>query len=309
MWPGNLFLFAKLRLCVLVLNLESYKIELFKPVAEQANLDISKVDFSRNDLFRKITLPKKLSLDLCYLIGAHIGDGSMNIYRRYGRVDYNWKCCGHPLNDRNWYDNVLVKLYKNLFNLPLSPKTGSDGTYFVAFRSKVILGFYNRVIGLPFGKKSGTISIPKIILASNLQNILACISGVFDTDFCIRFKRQNKNVHHYPIVDIKTKSLSLVQTISSILDRIKISYSTGDCSNFDVRVGKVCEKYFLTISGKKNVTKWFELIGSRNLNHLSKYLIWRKFGFCPPKLNLSERQKILDGTTNPVSYYNGDRGI
>jgi len=82
-------------------------------------LDSSKISYSWKDSVKGIILPKEISTDLCYVIGAHIGDGSMNIYRRPGQVDYYYNCTGHQINDRKWYDNVLIPLKKKLFNLDL----------------------------------------------------------------------------------------------------------------------------------------------------------------------------------------------
>ena len=38
--------------------------------------DLSKVEFSRNDLRLEIKVPKKLTKELAYYIGIHVGDGT-----------------------------------------------------------------------------------------------------------------------------------------------------------------------------------------------------------------------------------------
>jgi len=35
-------------------------------------------------------------------------------------------------------------------------------------------------------------------------------------------------------------------------------------------------------------------IGFNNPVHITKYQIWKKFGFCPPNTNLQHRIRILD---------------
>ena len=57
------------------------------------------------------------------------------------------------------------------------------------------------------------------------------------------------------------------------------------------------------VDGGINVNKWFEIIGSNNPKHITKYLIWKKHGFCPTKTNLKERRKILKGKIDVYSYY------
>ncbi|MDD5148510.1 MAG: LAGLIDADG family homing endonuclease [Candidatus ainarchaeum sp.] len=265
--------------------------------------DTTIIGFSGKDLIKKIILPKEISLDLCYVIGAHIGDGSMNRYVYPKQIDYRCSCCGHQINDRKWYETVLIPLYKKLFNLKLVGKKCSDGTYAIQFRSKAIVTFYNKCMGLPLGSKSTIVDIPKIVLDSGLESTLACISGVFDTDFYLGFKNKNKTVHSYPVIDLRTNSPYLAKTISNVLNKIGISNSTGPTKQFDKRNGKISEEYYVTTRGRKNVDKWFELIGSRNPNYFSKYLIWKKFGFCPPNLSYPERKEVLEGRKNPLDFY------
>ena len=271
-------------------------------------LDTSKVTFSRNDLGKGITLPNMLSVDLCYLIGAHIGDGSMNIYSRSTARDYYYRCCGHQINDLPWYDSVLIPLIKKLFNLKLKAKNCSDGTYSISFRSKAVVNFYNKCCELPFGKKSEIISIPKVVLDSGIGHMLACISGIFDTDFYLGFKNKNNTVHSYPFIELNVKSKPLVETISNILNKIGISNSITSSKRFDKRFGKTIEMHSVTTRGRKNINRWFELIGSRNPNYLSKYFIWKKFGFCPPNLNYNQRKEILNGNRNPLDFYKNSSG-
>jgi len=267
-------------------------------------LDTSGVVFSGKDLVKGIILPLELSIDLCYVVGAHIGDGSMNIYHSDRRTDYYYKCGGHQTNDKSWYDNVLVPLKKKLFNLQLSAKNYPDGTYAIQFRSKAVVCFYSKCLGLPLGNKCEKADIPKIILNAGLPYALSCISGIFDTDFTIAFKNKNNTVHAYPLIELKTKSACLVKTISKILNCVQIPHSTGDCSRFDKRFGKIIESHSLTISGRANIARWFDIVGSRNPNYLSKYLLWKRFGFCPPHLTYPQRKGILDGNKNPLEFYN-----
>jgi len=54
-----------------------------------------------------------------------------------------------------------------------------------------------------------------------------------------------------------------------------------------------------------NVKKWFNIIGSNNPKHITKFLVWKKYGFCPPRTTIKERQKFLKGVSDPFSYYAG----
>ena len=41
-----------------------------------------------------------------------------------------------------------------------------------------------------------------------------------------------------------------------------------------------------------------KLIGIKNPVKLTRYLVWKKFGFCPPHTNLQQRKDILNGKLN-----------
>ena len=62
--------------------------------------------------------------------------------------------------------------------------------------------------------------------------------------------------------------------------------------------------------GEKNLKLWMDKINFNNFKHLSKYLIWKQYGFCPPKTNLKQREEILSEKLDPYSFYkNGLGGI
>jgi len=40
---------------------------------------------------------------------------------------------------------------------------------------------------------------------------------------------------------------------------------------------------------------WMQLVGMKNEVKLSRYRIWKKFGFCPTNLTFLQRSEILKG--------------
>jgi intein/homing endonuclease len=93
-----------------------------------------------------------------------------------------------------------VPLKRNLFNLKIRAKYFSDNTYGIQFRSKAIVTFYNKVIGIPLGYKVKTVDIPLVIKNSPLEFKIACLRGIFDADFSLTFKKKYKEVHYYPVI-------------------------------------------------------------------------------------------------------------
>jgi len=52
-----------------------------------------------------------------------------------------------------------------------------------------------------------------------------------------------------------------------------------------------------------DLKKWINEIGFKNLKHLTKVKIWEKYGFCPPKTTLKQRNNIIKGKLDPLSFY------
>lgn len=261
------------------------------------------IGFSWKDKLNKIRLPKSLSEDLAYLVGIHIGDGFMNIYNRGYQIDYTQGIYGSNINDKLWHLRVVAPLFNKLFNLNLKSRLNCAGCHSLYFHSKAMTTFYNKCLKLPLGKKSDIINIPEIILSAGLDYSLPCLRGIFDTDFTFSFKNKNKTVHNYPIIELKCSSKPLISTISKILSKIDINYFTAERLISDPRFKTVTKQFSVTVSGKKNARKWFNLIGSRNPSYLSRYALWRKYGFCPPYTNYLQRRAMLLGELDPYSFY------
>jgi len=163
--------------------------------------------------------------------------------------------------------------------------------------SKAIFDFYTKIIGLSFGKKDH-VTIPKIIFR-NKNNTIACLRGIIDTDFSISFKKRHKNIHYYPVISANFKSKELVIQLSKIFKGLGLKVHTEyDYERFDERFGEIITHY-IYLNGKDNLEKWWDIIGSNNHRHITKYKIFKKFGYCPPRINITERFKMIkSGVSN-----------
>ena len=117
--------------------------------------------------------------------------------------------------------------------------------------------------------------------------------GVFDTDGSLMFKKREKDVHFYPLIEIVSKSKPLISQISDIVTKFRFASHTYLDRKGTMR---------LYIGGRRSVKLWMDIIGSKNPIHTSKYLIWKKFGFCPPRTTLTDRMSILDGKIDPLVF-------
>ena len=266
-------------------------------------LDIPKIDFNKSDINRKVTIPTKMTQKLAYFIGVHVGDGCLNAYKRKtcNTIDYNVEYYGHEIDEAEFHKDYIAPLIKDLFNIKVWVYAGNKTTIRTSFRSKAVFYFLNRVIGLPAGSKRD-MNVPSLIKSSNFRIKKAFLKGLTDTDGCISFKKRYKRRNYYPSIGINSQSKSLIIFVKFILDNLKINSCV--CYNLrNYRNGKVNFEHQIDISGRKNLDIWMDKIGFNSSKHLTKYDVWKKFGFCPPNTNIIERRKILKGVVDINSYY------
>jgi hypothetical protein len=63
------------------------------------------------------------------------------------------------------------------------------------------------------------------------------------------------------------------------------------------------DAHILEINEIKSIHRWFKELSPSNPKHTTKYLIWKKFGFCPPCTTIQQRKDILKNKLNPYYLY------
>jgi len=258
---------------------------------ELPSIDLTKIKFRKI-----ITFPRKLSSELAEEIGIHIGDGSLFFRQKEGHYDYVVS-----LNiEEESYKNYIIYLMKRIYGILPSyiDVEKSDNSINIEYNSKLLL-LWKKSIGLPIGKKS-EITIPKFI--PNSIFVVDFLRGIFDTDGSVTFKKKSGRYHSYPVLKIDNKSSKLILQINSLSRKIGIN-SSFDLNSSHIS-SKGSESFISTIyiSGRRNLVKWFNSVSPRNEIHLTKYQIWKKFGFCPPKTKLEQRKLILRGELDPFKF-------
>jgi hypothetical protein len=66
---------------------------------------------------------------------------------------------------------------------------------------------------------------------------------------------------------------------------------------------KKSQIYVLTLRGDQDMLLWLYNVGFKNRVKLNRFLIWKKYGFCPSGLNLFQQKKILSEKMNPNDFY------
>jgi len=236
-----------------------------------------------------------LTPDLAEACGIHAGDGYMRLKGGGGgEVDIS----GH-LEEKDYYDSYVIPLFNKIFNLDIKGKKFTRGSYgFLSCKKEVRDSLIN--LGFPPGKKSKIVRIPKIILESkDIKNYGAFLRGLFDTDGNLYFRKSyvgtnefNKGHNHYPVIHITTISRFLAEDLIKMLHEMDILFYYY---MYDPKNKNENRTYILTINGVDGLNKWVELVGIKNSVKLTRYLVWKKFGFCPPNTTLKQREDILNG--------------
>lgn len=240
--------------------------------------------------------------ELAELCGIHAGDG----YLRKRQINKTELDISGNTEERKYYDDHVIPLINKVFNLNIKGRFFSRGTYGFVIWNKQI-GPLLHELGFPYGKKSKIVQIPESILKSeNKELYCRFLRGLFDTDGCLTFqKRYGKNYilfkkkyNYYPVISISTVSEILSKQVSLVLDKLKIDHFIHDYQPKDIRDSY---RYITVISGPDRLEKWMNLIGTKNPSKLSRYLIWKKFGFCPTNLSFKQREEIINNKINLYS--------
>ena len=162
--------------------------------------------------------------------------------------------------------------------------------------------------GFPYGRKNTIIKIPEVIFNHKDKTIkIAFLRGLFDTDGSLSFDRKTKNSnlfkknrHYYPRISFSTTSQILA------LQTIWLLQELGFTPSLFIKIPKKIHyniSYEISLCGKNTLFRWISEISPANPIKLSRYYVWQKYGFCPPKTTYEQRQKILKGELNPDNLY------
>lgn len=241
----------------------------------------------------------KLTKEFAEILGMFAADGCLQD---------NYICMwGNITEDKDYYDNVVCPLFSKIAKKQINAhEKKSNSVYgFYLCNKKIVQLFKN----LGFTKnKTYDVTIPKIIIESNNLEIYSrFIRGFTDCDGNINFmKRKGKycffkrNFNTYPRIEISVVSEKIIKEISLMLNNLKIKHTVHLKKS-----RKQNEKNQLKISirGSKRIEDWMKKIGFNNPAQYTKYLVWKKFGFCPARVTLSQRKLILNNKISPYSFY------
>ncbi|MEK6859252.1 MAG: LAGLIDADG family homing endonuclease, partial [Nanoarchaeota archaeon] len=219
-----------------------------------------------------ISIPNDVTKELAEEVGRHIGDGSMNFYKNYGKLRGIYQLRGHIEDDKEHYVIRIKPFFKLLYDIDLSlrdmPSTRVFG--FQIWNDKLV--DFKQKLGLPLGKKF-SISIPNVFLENDDLKI-AVIRGIFDTDGGIYLEKKNNKL--YPRIEITTISSNLAEQMQKNLIALGLRTTVYSwLSNLDFNRQRA---YKINIRGKEMLDIFFNIIKPANPKHIRKYIRFKECG-------------------------------
>lgn len=231
------------------------------------------IKFSENDKKIGVKIPNLNDPLLAYLVGVHLGDGSMQMVTNGTN---SIRFFGHKEDDWNFFSEKLPMIIKKLFNKDVRPTMREDqNTCVLSICSKAVVTFLHNVLNIPAGNKKKIQGLPNFI--KNDKNLLInCIRGIADTDFSITFQKDNRGKPKYPLISCTMANQNIIKDLSDCLN----GFGFKVISQFNMkrfRNGKINIEHRIQIYGKEQLEKWMELIGFWNSCRINKL---NNYGFC-----------------------------
>ena len=215
---------------------------------------------------------------------------------------------GDITEDKEYYDTILTRLFKKAFNIEINPHTKKSNSVYGFYVCKKPIREFFKSLGFPVGKKTYTVSVPKRIMDTDDPKVwCAFIRGFCDGDGCLCFNtRKGKYqkilqiLHTYPKISLSSVSENILQDISCLLKKIGILHGIYTSKS---KKANEKDKRVLQVLGCKRLEKWMKLIGFSNPSLITRYEIFKRYGFVPVRTTIETRKKILEGLINPWIFY------
>ncbi len=185
-------------------------------------------------------------------IGAILGDGNI-----YDRRPYYVEMCGNPINDLDYYKQVLLPIVSN--ELGKNPRLYlRDGGLRFRINQKSFVKWLKE-IGLPAGEAKGSATIPNFI-ASSRKLLARCIRGLYDTDGSVYFDRRHAYLKPYPRTELQMTNEALLEQVDRVLDQMEIRHS----------LVRRRASLSLETAGVESLGRYLQTIGFSNPYHLGR---------------------------------------
>lgn len=233
--------------------------------------------------------------EIAEILGNFIGDGWIESTKDALYI------AGSQTEDKEHYDTFVAPTFSKYFT-KVSPKNFPYWHVYgiVSYKKKIVQKAID--LGFQVGKKSYIAKIPDWIMDSNNKDIIkSVIRGIFDTDGCFYCKKAygkydkpwTKEHHCKPRIIFNLTSKMLVNQMCFLFSKINIEfkrYARTPKSNPLKNNSKI---YTIHINKYNHIERWFKIVKTSNSRHQTRYDVWKKFGYLPPKTSIKQRKKML----------------
>ena len=246
-------------------------------------------------------IQEEIIAELC---GAITGDGWIQSNER------GMFLAGDPTEDKDYYDFNIQRLFDKLSIITTPKHFPYWKVYgFSIYSGEVIKRFLG--FGLPKGRKAHSAEIPPWILKSSDKIKMAFIRGLFDADGCVWCQKdytkyaKDFDANYHTKIRIRFTSISY-QLQNQLQNQLSLVGFKGKLRTLRNRATKLRNNkdiHIVEINRLGDIKKFFNTLKPSNEKHNTKYLIWKEFGFCPPKTTIKQRKDILKKKINPYDLY------
>jgi replicative DNA helicase len=164
---------------------------------------------------------------------------------------------------------IVVSLATAVFGGAVAPRISKErGWYQVYFPPSFHLthGVHNPIVtwlskmGI-FGLRSYEKRVPDVVFAQPPRAIACFLRHLWSTDGCINLSQRQK---HYASIYYASSSVELVRQVQSLLLRLEINAILSR----HAQVGKGRDQYHITVSGKTDIERFIDQIGTLSLKKL-----------------------------------------
>ncbi len=197
---------------------------------------------------------------LAEFIGIMLGDGSMGIYNtKAGNKIKKHHVVKITLDSRNkQYTDYVSNLMREILDVEprLHFKREENAVDICTFRKERV-SYVQEKIGLKISPKWNRMEIPRKFMKKELCPYI--LRGLFDTDGSVTIFKNNGIL--YPRIEIKICPSPAQSQFIDILDKLKFNYRIQKLDKGEIRI---------RISGKKELKRWFEIVGSSNSLYIQR---------------------------------------
>ncbi len=209
--------------------------------------DLRRIEYSKHDKKRGITIPNGVSEELAEEIAVHLGDG----YLFYDKKDrsYRYGIGLNPKTERE-YARRIAKLLRNIYSYEPPVKNAR-----IEVMSLAIGLFKHRILKFPVGKRSGNEGLPLMDWILDRESYAkSFVRGLIDTEGSIKMISRTVGIV------VKMKNENIIKFYVTCLQHI------GFRSKIYTSIEKGSPIYSAVILGRDNVHHLLETVKPRNPN-------------------------------------------